>query len=513
MILEDVARIALASLAAHKLRSALNLLGIIIAVMTIVAVISVVSGLNKYAADVISGLGPNTLIFTKFGIIRSREAFLDALKRKDITQDDLEAVRRLVPQARRIAGRVTSSHAVYAGGRRLADTFVLGAESEFPWMIGLELQDGRFFTETEDAAARAVAVIGWDVKDELFPHEDPIGREIKVEGRPFRIIGTMAKQGSAFGQSQDRFVLVPLAAYQHAFGITRSVDIYVEVPDAASRQAVEDAVRLVLRSRRGTPFSAADPFGIVDAGRPQHALEEHHLLGVRARDLDFVDLARRRRRRDRQHDVRLDRRAHPRDRPPQGARRPPPRPPPPVPVRSRGAELRRRRDRRRARLARRARGRALEPVPGPRDAGPRHRGPCRGDAVGAARGLAPGDARRPPRPDRRPEGRVMPRRRLPPATGRGSGHQPRSELRVESEESRVNGTKLRSPLCASLNSSLLTLHSSPGGTGGGAHDAGGTHSSPRAARTSSRRCERSGSRSCARSSPVSASSSASAPSS
>ena len=265
MILEDVARVALASLAAHKLRLALNLLGIIIAVMTIVAVISVVSGLNKYAADVISGLGPNTLIFTKFGIIRSREAFLDALKRKDITQDDLEAVRRLVPQARRIAGRVTSSHAVYAGGRRLADTFVLGAESEFPWMIGLELQDGRFFTETEDAAARAVAVIGWDVKDELFPHEDPIGREVKVEGRPFRIIGTMAKQGSAFGQSQDRFVLVPLAAYQHAFGITRSVDIYVEVPDAASRQAVEDAVRVALRSRRGTPFSAPYPFGIVDA--------------------------------------------------------------------------------------------------------------------------------------------------------------------------------------------------------------------------------------------------------
>ena len=265
MILEDVARIALASLAAHKLRSALNLLGIIIAVMTIVAVISVVLGLNKYAADVISGLGPNTLIFTKFGIIRSRDAFLDALKRKDITLDDLEAVRRLVPQARRIAGRVTSSHAVYAGGRRLADTFVLGAESEFPWMIGLELQDGRFFTETEDAAARAVAVIGWDVKDELFPHEDPIGREIKVEGRPFRIIGTMAKQGSAFGQSQDRFVLVPLAAYQHGFGIARSVDIYVEVPDAASRQAVEDAVRLVLRSRRGTPFSSVDPFGIVDA--------------------------------------------------------------------------------------------------------------------------------------------------------------------------------------------------------------------------------------------------------
>ncbi|MGD1146872.1 MAG: ABC transporter permease [Thermoanaerobaculaceae bacterium] len=265
MILEDIVRTGLGSLAAHKLRSALNLLGIIIAVATIVAVISVVSGLNKYAADVISGLGPNTLIFTKFGIIRSREGFLEALKRKDITEADLEAVRRLVPQARRVAGRVLSTHPVYAGGHRLADTFVLGAEYEFPWMIGLELQDGRFFTENEADAGRAVAVIGWDIKDELFPHEDPVGREIKVEGRAFHIIGTMAKQGSTFGQSQDRFVLVPLAAYRHTFGITRSLDIFVEVPDAGSRQPVEDAVRLVLRSRRGTPFSAPDPFGIVDA--------------------------------------------------------------------------------------------------------------------------------------------------------------------------------------------------------------------------------------------------------
>jgi putative ABC transport system permease protein len=265
VILGDIARIALGSLTAHKLRLFLNLLGIIIAVATIVAVISVVSGLNKYAADVISGLGPNTVIFTKFGIIRSREAYLEALKRKDITDADLEAVRRLVPQARRVAGRVFSTRPVYAEGRRLADTFVLGAEAELPWMIGLELADGRFFTQTEADGGTAVAVIGWDVKDELFPHVDPVGREIKVEGKPFRVIGTMAKQGSTFGQSQDRFVLVPLAAYQHAFGMVRSLDIFVEAPDSASVPAIEDGVRVVLRSRRGTPFSAPDPFGIVDA--------------------------------------------------------------------------------------------------------------------------------------------------------------------------------------------------------------------------------------------------------
>ena len=265
MILGDVVRTGLGALTAHKLRLFLNLLGIIIAVATIVAVISVVSGLNQYAANVIAGLGPNTVIFTKFGIIRSREEYLAALKRKDITDADLEAVRRLVPQARRVAGRVFSTRPVYAGGRRLADTFVLGAESEFPWMVGLELADGRFFTQSEASAGQPVAVIGWDVRDQLFPHVDPIGHQITVEGKPFRIIGTMVKQGSTFGQSQDRFVLVPLAAYQHAFGMVRSLDIFVEARTAAEVPAMEDAVRLVLRSRRGTPFSAPDPFGIIDA--------------------------------------------------------------------------------------------------------------------------------------------------------------------------------------------------------------------------------------------------------
>jgi putative ABC transport system permease protein len=205
------------------------------------------------------------MIFTRFGIIRSRAEFFDALKRKELTDDDVEAVRRLVPQAKRVTGRAFSQHPVYAEGRRLADIFVLGSGPEMPWMIGLELEDGRYFTQTEADAARPVAVIGWDLKDELFPQVDAVGRMINVEGKPFRVIGTMARQGSSFGQSQDRFVLVPLESFRHAFGITRGIDMFVEAPDEASRKDVEDAVRGVLRARRGTSFGAPDPFGIVDA--------------------------------------------------------------------------------------------------------------------------------------------------------------------------------------------------------------------------------------------------------
>ena len=265
MIGGDLVRVALGSIATHKLRSVLNLLGIIIAVTTIIAVISVVMGLNKYAADVFGQLGPNTMIFSKFGIINSRAAFLEAIKRKNYSTDDVEAVRRLVPQALRVTGRVFSNHVVYAEGHRLPNTFVIGSGAELPWMVGMEIADGRSFTDGEDRAARPVAVIGWDVKDELFPNVDPIGRLIKVEGEPFRVVGTLARQGSAFGQNQDRVVLMPLSSFQRTFGKNQTVDIVVEAPDAAVRQQVQDAVRMVLRARRNTPFSASDPFGLVDA--------------------------------------------------------------------------------------------------------------------------------------------------------------------------------------------------------------------------------------------------------
>jgi putative ABC transport system permease protein len=265
----EALRVAVAALRAHKLRSFLNFLGVVIAVTTIVAVVAVVSGLNGYAASVINQLGPNTMILSKFGIITSRDQFLQALKRKDIDRRDLEAVRRLVPGALRISGRVFGVHSVYGEGKRLRDVFVVGTESEFPMMVGLEIEDGRWFTRSESDAARPVAVIGWDLKRELFPRIDPIGRMVKIQGRPFRVVGLMRRQGRAFGQSQDNFVAIPLWSFEKAFGRNRSLDIFIEAPDAASRPEVEDAARMVLRARRGTRFRDPDPFDVVDASALQ----------------------------------------------------------------------------------------------------------------------------------------------------------------------------------------------------------------------------------------------------
>ena len=258
-------RISLESIRAHKMRSFLNLLGIIIAVTTIIAVIAIVSGLNQFAANLINQLGPNTVIITKFGIITSRDQFLQALKRKDITLEDVEAVRRLVPEARRVCPRAFTQQSIYAEGNRLPDTFFVGTGPEMPYMVGMELDDGRYFTDAENQAARPVAVIGWDVKDELFPNVDPIGRMIKVGGKPFRVIGLLVRQGKVFGQSQDQVVIVPYASYEKAMGRINSIDIMVESPDSASNQTVLEEVRRVLRARKATSFRDADPFDVVDA--------------------------------------------------------------------------------------------------------------------------------------------------------------------------------------------------------------------------------------------------------
>jgi putative ABC transport system permease protein len=265
MIAVEVGKTALAALRTNKLRSFLNALGIIIAVTTILVVISIISGLNKYASDLINQLGPNTFIVSKFGVITSRAQFLDAAKRKDYDESDVEAVRRLVPEALRVSGRIFSTHSVYAEGRRMPDTFILGTGPEFPFMVGMELEDGRYFTDAESRASRNVAIIGFDVRDQVFPHVDPIGRTITVEGRPFTVIGVLVRQGKAFGQSQDQVAIVPLTCYRKLYGKNSTVDIFVEAPDQASRPAVEDAVRAVLRARRKTPFDQPDPFDIVTA--------------------------------------------------------------------------------------------------------------------------------------------------------------------------------------------------------------------------------------------------------
>ena len=263
MIFFEILRVAIGALKSHKLRTGLTLLGVILGVTTVVSVISVISGLNAYVADSFAVLTPDVFIVSRFGIITSREEFLKAFRRKELTLEDMEAVSRDCRSCAIVGGQFSAGKAVAYGDRKLTGVQVNGDTANTQGVFRVDLDAGRFFAKSEFDHAAPVAVIGYDVKDELFPRLDPIGRVIRVEGHPYKVIGLLTRRGSIFGQSQDKEVDVPLTAYRKSFGGRRGLDIFVRATSAAVVPIAEDEVRAILRARRHTGWTDDDPFGIV----------------------------------------------------------------------------------------------------------------------------------------------------------------------------------------------------------------------------------------------------------
>ena len=252
------------SLGSHKLRSGLTLLGVIIGVMTVVAVVSVISGLNAFVATNLVNLNPDVLVFTKFGILRSRSEFLMANRRKPLTMDERRLVEANCRSCAAVGAQANQTALVKAGRRKLGSVEVTGYTANADAMLNLDLEAGRFFNPAEEAHASAVAVIGADIKEEIFPGIDPLGRTLYVHGRPMRVIGVQKRLGKMMGQSRDKVLFVPITFLMKALSSDRGLAIMVR-PDGgmAGLDRVEDEVRTILRSARKTRFKADDPFGVV----------------------------------------------------------------------------------------------------------------------------------------------------------------------------------------------------------------------------------------------------------
>jgi putative ABC transport system permease protein len=262
----ELLRESLRALRAHTLRSVLTLLGIIIGVSTLVGVISVISGLDAYVKDRVIQLAPDVYVVTKFGIIRSREEFLDALKRRDLDWNDYQTAARTLRRADQVAGEAVGNSAVKYGDRRLADVRVQGTTANFGPMLRLDIVEGRFFTPAEDEAALTVAIIGWDLRDELFQRLDPLGRTVLIGGAPYRVIGSLARQGRVLGEERDRKVFIPIQAYRRQFGSRESMNFLIKASGGVEGvDASVDEVRALIRALRHTPFRSPDPFGVVTA--------------------------------------------------------------------------------------------------------------------------------------------------------------------------------------------------------------------------------------------------------
>ncbi|PYT03924.1 MAG: hypothetical protein DMF65_03160 [Acidobacteria bacterium] len=213
--IKESAAMAVATVRANKLRSSLTILGVAIGVVTLTFMVSIIQGLNKAFAEQIESLGSNTIFVSKFDPSFGRPPNDEELHRKEITQEDADAIRA---EAANAVESVAPVRRKIASDLRYADKetdtpILFGVTPDYEYTISQYVGRGRFITETDLIGRENVAVLAQDVVRALFPYEDPLGKEIKIEGRPFRVVGVMEPLGNFFGQSRDNSVFIPLATF------------------------------------------------------------------------------------------------------------------------------------------------------------------------------------------------------------------------------------------------------------------------------------------------------------
>ena len=262
MNLRESTGIALGGIRANKLRSFLTLLGTIIGVGSVIAVVSFVEGLNRYVTDKLLNAGANVFEMDKWGLITSQEAWEDAMKRPDITLLDADALQGRVPSATLIVPRDGTGATVRQREKALRNVEVRGRGAGWEIIEDYTIQEGRFFTDVDDQRRRPVAVIGTEVAEELFPGLDPIGRIVRIGPESYTVVGLTAPKGKVMGQSQDRFVAIPIQTFVKYKRERGSLSIMIKARDAGALTAAQQEVRNIMRARHKLKPGQPDDFGI-----------------------------------------------------------------------------------------------------------------------------------------------------------------------------------------------------------------------------------------------------------
>ena len=224
-------KIALAAIWANKLRSFLTVLGNIVAVTSIIAVVSLVQGIDDYVSDaIVSDLGVGTFQVQRFGMIRSEEEFEKVAGNPLITEKDAAAVRK-ASLVKSVMTQANSSAEVRYKDRSIESVSVYSVSRDYAEFGGYKIERGRLVTPMEIDRKRPVAIIGWDVADKLFPDEDPLDKVISVAGSHVRVVGVNEKKGSIFGNSQDQFALIPIGLGAKLFGARQRIEVTAKPAD------------------------------------------------------------------------------------------------------------------------------------------------------------------------------------------------------------------------------------------------------------------------------------------
>ena len=256
---------ALDALRSHKLRSYLTLLGIVLAVTTLVAVMSVVNGLNLYVADRIANLGANVFVVDRMGIITNLRAFAAAQKRPPISAEDYRALSEGQLQLSGEVGALENATSDARGGNELSeDTNVYGVTPNYGEIRKVNVAYGRFITEADELHRQKVCVLGNEVAEKLFPNVDAVGKEVRAGNQSYIVVGVAAKMGTVLGISQDNFVIIPFSTFRAGWHRPNgSVSLFVQARSPELMEAAQDEVRVILRTRHHLAYSEDDDFGIL----------------------------------------------------------------------------------------------------------------------------------------------------------------------------------------------------------------------------------------------------------
>lgn len=270
MNLSETLLLALSAIWAHKLRSFLTLLGMIIGVTAFMVVLSLLQGFNTYVDEKIAGIGSNSFTIRRFSFedFKNTDTIAEAQRRnKELTFDELEFIKERAQLIDKIGAKaLPNTSEIKRGAEVMQDVTVDGVEPVIGEISNVDIAEGRFFSDAENANAQRVALIGSDVAAKLFPFGSAIGEEFTMRGIPYRVIGVRTAKGTVFGQPQDVFVQLPIKTYGSNFGgLTRSRGLYFEATSKSAAlfdDAVEEA-RTLLRVKRKLAAGEKDNFGIL----------------------------------------------------------------------------------------------------------------------------------------------------------------------------------------------------------------------------------------------------------
>jgi putative ABC transport system permease protein len=264
----EAATIALQSLHASKLRSFLTLLGIILATTTLIAVMGIIHGMDLYIAQNVSDMGADGFRVLRMAFIGNWDPkkYLEYLRKNpELRRDEYEFLKARSKLTRDIGMQSFRRVSVTSGAERIDLVQLRGGTPNMAVITNLQIAAGRFFTPAENLRRLYVAVIGDDLKETFFPNTDAVGKSIKIDGRPFEVIGVARKQGSVFGQSQDNFAFIPVETFFKIYGSREGLGYMAQALDRSHLFQAQDEIRMLLRAYRHLPPSQEDNFAIVSS--------------------------------------------------------------------------------------------------------------------------------------------------------------------------------------------------------------------------------------------------------